>query len=57
MSYKLALYMCSLHSLNKLFQFINILLCAEYSLHIRSKNSCNETDEKGSGEVMGAILL
>jgi len=27
------------------------------SLDIRSKNSCNETDEKGSGEVMSAVLL
>jgi len=41
--------MCSLQSLNKLFQFKNISL---NSLDIRNKNSHNATKEKASGEVI-----
>jgi len=40
--------MYSLHSLSKLFHFINILLYSELPRN-PNKNSQNETNEKGSG--------
>jgi len=49
MSYKISTSTCSLHSLDKLFQFINILpYFILNSLDIRNKNSHNEANENGS---------
>jgi len=51
--------MCSLHSLSKLSQSVNILLYSELRRY-PNKNSHNETYEKGSGEqhsLSGAPLF